>query len=116
MPEGIPHVATIKGVSATGGEINDEDKQNEILEEDSSEDESKIIPNIKTDNLDSDDITSINNTMNNNLDDLSTASEDTYNTDEKDNKDEGTTINNEINNNNKLNNTNEDKSNIPLYE
>ena len=54
--------------------------------------------------------------MNDNLDDLLTASEDTYDTDEKEDEDEGTTVDNKIYNNNELSNTHEDKSNIPLCQ
>ena len=108
MLEGIPHIATIKGVSATDREINDNDRYNEILEEDYPNKESNIIPNIETGNTDLDNNMSVNDTKNDNLEELSTSTDDSYNTDEKENR--GTTANNEINN------INEEESNIPLYQ
>ena len=108
MLEGIPYVATIKGVSATDRETNDNDRYNKILEEDYPNKESNIILNIKTSNIKLDDNTSVNDTENKNLGKLLTATDDSYNTDEK--EDKGTIVNN------KINNTNEEENNIPLYQ
>ena len=55
-----------------------------------------------------DDNTPVNHIVNNNFDELLTATDEISNTNEK--EDEVTEVNNETNN------TNEDKSNIPLYQ
>ena len=51
---------------------------------------------------------SVNDTVNNNLDELTTATDKSYDIDEK--EDEVTVVNNEINN------TNKEESDIPLYQ